>query len=110
MHRNAMQSKTHQERSQPASRSKWGLLEKHKDYVLRARDYHKKEKAITTLKRKAAFKNPDEFYFGMIPTATQKGIHVQQRNQTFEPELIQLLKTQDQNYISYQKSVNVKVR
>lgn len=29
-----------------SERKRFGLLEKHKDYVLRARDYHKKEEAI----------------------------------------------------------------
>jgi U3 small nucleolar RNA-associated protein 11 len=107
--KNAINQKTHRERSQPASRSKWGLLEKHKDYIKRAQDYHKKEKALEKLKRKAYLKNPDEFYFGMISSKTKKGVHVlQDRNKTFEPELLKLLKTQDQNYISLKRSINAK--
>lgn len=48
-----------------------GLLEKHKDYVLRARDYNKKQKRLRALQLKAAFKNPDEFYFKMQTTKTK---------------------------------------
>ena len=108
-YRNAIQQKTHKERSQPAARSKWGLLEKKKDYVLRAQDYHKKEKALKILKDKAAARNPDEFYFQMIRSSTRKGVHVQERNLKYDHELLQLLKTQDSNYIQYQKGVNLKV-
>ena len=32
--------------SDRSDRKKLGFLEKHKDYVLRAKDFHKKEKAI----------------------------------------------------------------
>ena len=65
-YRNLVNRREHRERSQPAKRRRLGLLEKHKDYVLRARDFHRKERAITNLKRKADERNPDEFYFGMI--------------------------------------------
>ena len=54
-------------------------------------------------------RNPDEFYFGMIKSKTKKGVHVVQRNEHYSHELLQLLKTQDQNYIHYQKGINSKV-
>ncbi len=95
--RNAIPRKTNKERSQPAARKKYvrpsipphptppqpnpptqptetqGLLEKHKDYVQRAQDYHKKTKAINNLRQKAAFRNPDEFYFAMTKSKTKGG-------------------------------------
>jgi U3 small nucleolar RNA-associated protein 11 len=64
--RNAVKRRTHKERSQPAERKRLGLLEKHKDYTQRAQDFNKKEKTIQVFREKAAFKNPDEFYFKMI--------------------------------------------
>lgn len=69
--RNSLHRRNHKERSQLAHRSKLGLLEKHKDYVLRARDYHSKKERITGLRRKAADKNKDEFYFGMVNQRTE---------------------------------------
>ena len=63
--RNSLHRRNHKERSQPAAREKFGLLEKHKDYVLRARDYHSKQERIRRLRQKAADRNKDEFYFGM---------------------------------------------
>jgi U3 small nucleolar RNA-associated protein 11 len=69
--KNAVQRREHYERSQPSGRAKLGLLEKHKDYVKRARNFHEKEKRITSLKRKAEGRNPDEFYFKMNNTSTK---------------------------------------
>ncbi|KAB2078923.1 hypothetical protein ES319_A06G195700v1 [Gossypium barbadense] len=73
--RNAINGRAHKERAQPSSRKKFGLLEKHKDYVVRAKAFHKKEETLRKLKEKAAFRNPDEFYFQMIKTRTVDGVH-----------------------------------
>lgn len=63
--RNSIHRRNHKERSQLAHRTKLGILEKHADYVKRARDYHSKQDKLTRLKQKAAEKNKDEFYFSM---------------------------------------------
>lgn len=98
--RNALPRRAHKERAQPSTRNKFGLLEKHKDYVVRAEAFHKKEEAIKKLKEKAAFRNPDEFYFKMINTKTVNGIHkpASEANKYSQEELM-LMKTQDIGYI-----------
>lgn len=63
--RNSLHRRNHKERSQLANRTRFGFLEKHKDYVLRARDYHSKQDRLRRLKQKASERNKDEFYFGM---------------------------------------------
>eukprot|EP01098_Paradermamoeba_levis_P007743 TRINITY_DN3220_c0_g1_i2.p1 TRINITY_DN3220_c0_g1~~TRINITY_DN3220_c0_g1_i2.p1 ORF type:complete len:265 (-),score=101.33 TRINITY_DN3220_c0_g1_i2:247-975(-) len=95
-----LDGRAHKERSQPKFRQKWGLLEKKKDYVQRAKDYHKKERRIKRLKLKAALKNPDEFYFKMEKLETEDGIHkrvVEEKKYTQE-ELTEM-KTQDLGYV-----------
>lgn len=106
--RNAVQRRNHKERSQPAARQKLGLLEKHKDYVLRAKDYHSKQNRLKAMKEKAYFKNPDEFYFGMINSQTKGGVHVVERNQKFSGDFLKLLKTQDIGYVAHQRNVGRK--
>lgn len=69
--RNSIHRRNHKERSQLAHRSKLGLLEKHADYVKRARDYHSKKDRITRLRQKAEERNKDEFYFSMIKEKTK---------------------------------------
>lgn len=108
--RNAVKRKTHKERSQPGDRRKFGLLEKKKDYVLRARDFHKKEDAIKALKTKAAYRNPDEFYFGMQRNRTKDGVHVGRADESnkYTAEELALMKTQDVKYVALRASEEAK--
>ena len=79
--RNAVKRVAHKERSQPAARKKFGLLEKHKDYVERAQDYHKKQDYLKILRKKASDRNPDEFYFKMNKSQVNaKGVHKEKRD------------------------------
>ena len=73
--RNSVHRREHHERSQPAARAKLGLLEKHKDYKLRAVNYHAKQDRLKALASRAANRNPDEFYSKMLTTTTVKGRH-----------------------------------
>ncbi|KAA8516310.1 hypothetical protein F0562_016603 [Nyssa sinensis] len=98
--RNAIFRRAHKERAQPNSRRKFGLLEKHKDYVVRAKAYHKKEEALRKLKEKATFRNPDEFYFKMVKTKTVDGVHkLESQANKYSQEELMLMKTQDIGYV-----------
>uniref|UniRef100_A0A453FRM6 U3 small nucleolar RNA-associated protein 11 n=1 Tax=Aegilops tauschii subsp. strangulata TaxID=200361 RepID=A0A453FRM6_AEGTS len=99
--RNSIPRRAHKERAQPESRKKYGLLEKHKDHILRARAYQRKEDFIRNLKEKASFKNPDEFYFKMINSKTVDGIHrpKPEANNKYTEEERMLLKHKDMGYI-----------
>ena len=81
--RNAIQRRNHKEREQPRSRQKYGILEKHKDYVLRAKDYHSKQDRLKAFREKAYFRNPDEFYFKMINSKTKVSYKLRSRHLVF---------------------------
>ncbi|KAI9391990.1 hypothetical protein POPTR_006G026002v4 [Populus trichocarpa] len=86
--------------STTANEEKIGLLEKHKDYVDRAKAFHKKKEALRRLKEKAASRNPDEFYFGMIKSRTVGGVHRPQTEANkYSQEELMLMKTQDTGYV-----------
>ncbi|KIY01940.1 uncharacterized protein Z520_02078 [Fonsecaea multimorphosa CBS 102226] len=113
--RNAVSRRPHKERAQPASREKWGLLEKHKDYSLRAQDYNLKKKKLSQLSQKARERNPDEFAFGMISQGRAGLGKHKSKQQTADDEggnnkrpregvplshdAVKLLKTQDAGYL-----------
>ena len=64
-----MKSKVHRERSQPIARQSLGILEKKKDYKIRADYQHRTTAVRKDLTLKAALKNPDEFNTRMITLA-----------------------------------------
>ncbi|KAF2177698.1 U3 small nucleolar RNA-associated protein 11 [Zopfia rhizophila CBS 207.26] len=99
--RNAVQRRNHKERAQPLEREKWGLLEKRKDYKLRAADHKEKQKRLKILKQKAADRNPDEFSFAMMSSKVDSaGRKVADRgNKALSMDVVKLLKTQDAGYI-----------
>ncbi|CAI5464193.1 unnamed protein product [Closterium sp. Yama58-4] len=97
--RNVVKRKAHKERAQPLARRRLGLLEKHKDYVLRARDFHRKEDAIRAMREKAAMRNPDEFYFKMEHTRLNRGRHTRVEKEEWTEEEVRLMNSQDMGYI-----------
>ncbi|KAJ4485900.1 u3 small nucleolar RNA-associated protein 11 [Lentinula aciculospora] len=107
--RNSTHRRNHKERSQLAHRAKLGFLEKHKDYVKRAKDYHSKQDRLTRLKQKAAERNKDEFYFSMTKERTKGGIHIKDKgNAALPTDVVKVLKTQDENYIRTMRSAGLK--
>ncbi|CAN8074584.1 unnamed protein product [Agarophyton chilense] len=107
--KNILPRREHRERAQPALRvQKHGLLEKKKDYKLRAKDHNRKRLRVKLLREKAAFRNPDEFYFGMINSSTSGG-RINRVLNTNEKDVIpishrdkeqrMLAETQDSKYV-----------
>ncbi|XP_040900774.1 probable U3 small nucleolar RNA-associated protein 11 [Toxotes jaculatrix] len=111
--RKALKSRqrNHHERSQPGSRKHLGLLEKKKDYKLRADDYHKKQNTLAALRKKALEKNPDEFYFNMINSSLQDGVHVAKKSKDeveVTEEQKKVMRTQDIRYIEMKRVAEAK--
>jgi hypothetical protein len=101
--RNYIHRRNHKERAQPEHRKRLGFLEKHRDYVERARSHHIKRDKLQRLQQKAAERNPDEFYRGMVGRKTERGVHVASRgNEALDSDVVALLKTQDAGYLRKQ--------
>jgi U3 small nucleolar RNA-associated protein 11 len=116
--RNAVKRVTHKERSQPTRRAHLGALEKHQDYVKRAKDFHRKEDAVNAAKQRAALRNPDEFYFGMHKSVvdaetgkhrkTQEAVREEFERTVGDADAIRVLKDQDLQYIRLQRQRDAK--
>lgn len=102
--RSVIKRREHQERHQPAARARFGLLEKKKDYLERAKNFHAKENRIKALRKKAENRNPDEFYFKMVSSKTKGGVHAaESEHGKLSMEMLQVLRTQDRGYIKTMK-------
>ncbi|KAK6539403.1 hypothetical protein TWF694_009628 [Orbilia ellipsospora] len=111
--RNAIQRRNHRERSQLSSRLRYGHLEKHRDYALRAKDYNSKKLRLKTLKSKATDRNPDEFYFGMVNASTRDGgVLVKERSGAgpMGMDVVRGLKVQDKGYLRVMSDVERRKR
>ncbi|KAI1378545.1 U3 small nucleolar RNA-associated protein 11 [Hypoxylon crocopeplum] len=117
--RNAVQRRVHRERAQPKERQRLGLLEKHKDYSLRAKDFNKKKSQLRALRQKAADRNEDEFYFGMMSRKGPGNVLSQGKrwkgtvdgdrgNKAMDIDTVRLLKTQDVGYVRTVRNVTLK--
>lgn len=102
-------ARSHKERHQPESRQHLGLLEKKKDYKLRAKNHHLKENKLKALQRKILNKNPDEFYFHMINSEMKDGYHYEkEKPDEYTEAQLKLMNTQDINYVNYKHSIEAK--
>lgn len=113
--RNAVKRITHKERSQPVARQHLGILEKKKDYKVRAQEYHRKQDVLQNLRRKASARNPDEFYFGMHKSQVQEGVHRKLEEAEYKarldeigPDAVKLMKSQDLAYVRMQAQKDLK--
>ena len=107
--REKLLQRTHRERSQPHSRKNLVLLEKHKDYVVRAESYRRKKDALKLLHEKARNRNPDEFYYRMVNTGLKEGRHVEEQpEERLTEDQLMLMKTRDLKYV--QMKVTSEVR
>uniref|UniRef100_A0A915PXV0 U3 small nucleolar RNA-associated protein 11 n=1 Tax=Setaria digitata TaxID=48799 RepID=A0A915PXV0_9BILA len=100
--------RVHRERPQPESRAQFGLLEKKKDYIKRARDYNYKKRKLQRLRQKALHRNPDEFHFHMVRSHIgDDGVHHENTPEPDEDTIVQkkLKDLEDLKYVKHRLNV-----
>lgn len=97
--------KVHRERKNVLSN---GFLERKKDYKARSNEYNRRKEILSKLRKKALDKNPDEFFFRMKSSKLIDGVHydIRKDDDELQPEELQLMQTQDLNYINYKHSID----
>jgi len=113
--RNCIKRITHKERSQPRNRYHLGPIEHHKDYVKRAKHYHKRQDQLSFLRQKVYTRNPDEFYFGMCKSELVEGKYrkdpkllQEDLKDTLGPDAVKIMKSQDLKYVQMQTNIDCK--
>ncbi|KAJ2904532.1 U3 snoRNP-associated protein Utp11 [Zalerion maritima] len=113
-----IQRAPYKERSQPIARKKLGLLEKHKDYSLRAASHNRKKSQLRSLRLLASNRNEDEFHHGMLSrrgpsrstltSGTKKWdgtVAADRGSKVLDIDAVRLLKTQDMGYVRTVRNV-----
>lgn len=112
--RNAVKRITHKERRQPQHREHLGILQKKKDYRVRATVYHRQQDRIHRAQEAANLRNPDEFYFGMHNAQINDNGKHRKTMQARQAELdmgtatIRIMKQQDVAHIRLQRQQELK--
>lgn len=102
--------KTHRERHQPESRKHLGILEKKKDYKLRAKHYNETRESLRFFKRVALDKNPNEFYHHMVNSKLKSGVHKEKSkpDEELTEDQLKLMRHQDTRYIDMKHQIERK--
>ncbi|KAJ1607584.1 hypothetical protein OJ253_2283 [Cryptosporidium canis] len=111
--KHSIHRRVHLERATPVDRLRFGILERKKDYKVRAKRYHEKENLLMSLSEKARTRNPDEFDFGMVKSRMENG-----RYKKIDPnppsggltsaEERRLAESQNLTYVNFRKSIDSK--
>lgn len=99
--------KTHRERHQPEARKHLGILEKKKDYKLRAKHYNETRESLKFFKRVALDKNPNEFYHHMVNSKLKGGVHKEKAkaDEELTEDQVKLMRLQDSRYIDMKHQI-----
>lgn len=61
------------------------------------------------LREKAAFRNPDEFYFAMEHAQTKRGVHVVDKNKKYTHAQLEDMRGADLRYVQLRSQMEAKV-
>ncbi|KAH7647616.1 hypothetical protein FG379_001873 [Cryptosporidium bovis] len=115
--KHSVHRRVHLERATPAKRLRFGILERKKDYKLRAIRYHEKENLFKSLSEKARTRNPDEFDFKMVNSRMENGRYTKitggkegkfssQSLSSMNSAERKLAESQNMTYVNYRRSID----